>query len=205
MESLPTDEQAAGMASYVAAYRVGMLASGAGVIGLTAWLEAQGLSKEAVWPIAYAVAAALVLVGLWRDAARARAADAPPRRPRSRGHGALTRVLRDRDGILSPISCTRDAAIAVLAFVVLYKLCDALAGTMTAPFVLSLGYDKAQLCGDREGRGARRAADRRICRRRRCARPAAGDRAVDRRHPADGLQSSPSSGSAGSQPSMSGA
>ncbi len=27
-------------------------------------------------------------------------------------------------------------------FVVLYKLCDALAGTMTAPFVLSLGYDK---------------------------------------------------------------
>jgi PAT family beta-lactamase induction signal transducer AmpG len=27
--------------------------------------------------------------------------------------------------------------------VVLYKLCDALAGAMTAPFVLSLGYDKA--------------------------------------------------------------
>ena len=30
----------------------------------------------------------------------------------------------------------------MLVFVVLYKLCDALAGTMTAPFVLSLGYDK---------------------------------------------------------------
>ena len=35
VESLPTDEQAAGMAGYVAAYRVGMLVSGAGVIGLT--------------------------------------------------------------------------------------------------------------------------------------------------------------------------
>ena len=33
VQSLPTDEQAAGMASYVAAYRIGMLASGAGVIG----------------------------------------------------------------------------------------------------------------------------------------------------------------------------
>ena len=33
VESLAPDEQAAGMASYVAAYRIGMLASGAGVIG----------------------------------------------------------------------------------------------------------------------------------------------------------------------------
>ena len=31
VESLPVDEQAAGMAGYVAAYRIGMLASGAGV------------------------------------------------------------------------------------------------------------------------------------------------------------------------------
>jgi PAT family beta-lactamase induction signal transducer AmpG len=37
----------------------------------------------------------------------------------------------------------RDAALAVLLFVVMFKLCDALAGTMTAPFVLSLGYSKA--------------------------------------------------------------
>src|SRR3990172_1977403 len=64
VESLPTDEQAAGMAGYVAAYRIGMLVSGAGVIGLTAWLEVQGVGRDIVWPIAYAVAAVLVLVGL---------------------------------------------------------------------------------------------------------------------------------------------
>src|SRR5262245_30375044 len=46
VQSLPTDEQAAGMAGYVAAYRIGMLASGAGVIGFSAWLEEFGLSKE---------------------------------------------------------------------------------------------------------------------------------------------------------------
>ena len=42
VQSLPSDEQAAGMAGYVAAYRIGMLASGAGVIGFSAWLEALG-------------------------------------------------------------------------------------------------------------------------------------------------------------------
>ena len=64
VESLSVDEQAAGMAGYVAAYRVGMLVSGAGVVGLTAWLETRGFAKTAVWPIAYGVAALLVLVGL---------------------------------------------------------------------------------------------------------------------------------------------
>ena len=42
IQALPTNEQAAGVASYVAAYRVGMLASGAGVIGFAAWLEVSG-------------------------------------------------------------------------------------------------------------------------------------------------------------------
>ena len=45
VESLTIREQAAGMAGYVAAYRIGMLVSGAGVIGLTAWLEAKGMAR----------------------------------------------------------------------------------------------------------------------------------------------------------------
>jgi PAT family beta-lactamase induction signal transducer AmpG len=49
---------------------------------------------------------------------------------------------------------TRDAAFAVLAFVVLFKLCDALAGAMTAPFVLgALGYDKATYAAIVKGLG----------------------------------------------------
>jgi PAT family beta-lactamase induction signal transducer AmpG len=141
VESLPTDEQAAGMAGYVAAYRIGMLASGAGVIGLSAWLEVQGLSKVAVWPIAYGVAAALVIVGLLAVlAGREPHGSAAPPATETKSD-ALTRVFHTaRDAFSDFLS--RDAAIAVLVFVVLYKLCDALAGTMTAPFVLSLGYDK---------------------------------------------------------------
>jgi PAT family beta-lactamase induction signal transducer AmpG len=142
VESLPTDEQGAGMAGYVAAYRIGMLASGAGVIGLSAWLEAGGVSKESIWPIAYAVAAALVLVGMLAVLAGREPEDVAGRAHETKSD-ALTRVFTAAKGAFADF-LTRDAAIAVLVFVVLYKLCDALAGTMTAPFVIGgMGYDKA--------------------------------------------------------------
>jgi PAT family beta-lactamase induction signal transducer AmpG len=141
VESLPTDEQAAGMASYVAAYRVGQLVSVAGLIGLAAWLERHGLGKEAVWPLAYAVAAALVLVGLVAVLFGREPEVGAARSGGETGMGAVTRVFRTAWGAFADF-LTRDAAVAVLVFVVLYKLCDALAGRMTAPFVLALGYDK---------------------------------------------------------------
>jgi PAT family beta-lactamase induction signal transducer AmpG len=145
VESLPTDEQAAGMAGYVAAYRVGMLASGAGVIALAAWLEMQGLGKDAVWPVVYAVAAGLVLVGLLAVLLGREPATSERHGPAAgeTRADALARVLHAAQGAFAQF-LSRKAAVAVLVFVVLYKLCDALAGAMTAPFVLSgLGYDKA--------------------------------------------------------------
>jgi PAT family beta-lactamase induction signal transducer AmpG len=142
VQSLPTDEQAAGVASYVAAYRVGMLASGAGAIGLAGWLELQGLSKETIWPIAYALAAALVLVGLITTLLAQEPNSAAERDPTA-GHAALKRLYETARDSFSEF-LMRDAAIAVLGFVVAYKLCDALAGAMTSPYVLSLGYSKLQ-------------------------------------------------------------
>jgi MFS transporter, PAT family, beta-lactamase induction signal transducer AmpG len=141
VESLPTDEQAAGMAGYVAAYRLGMLASGAGVIGFSAWLETSGVSKAAVWPIAYGLAALLVLVGLLAVLAAREPASSRAHAAAESKSDALSRVFRTAHSAFADF-LSRDAAVAVLVFVVLYKLCDALAGTMTAPFVLSLGYDK---------------------------------------------------------------
>ena len=149
VQSLPVDEQAAGMAGYVAAYRIGMLASGAGIIGLSAWLESFGLSKEAVWPLAYAAAALLVLVGLFAAiVAREPKTDineAPQGSPIQRLY------VTARDSFSEFF--VRDAALAILLFVVLFKLCDALAGTMTAPFVLSLGYTKAMYAAIVKGVG----------------------------------------------------
>ncbi|KWT69214.1 AmpG permease [Hyphomicrobium sulfonivorans] len=144
VQALPTDEQAAGMAGYVAAYRIGMLASGAGVIGFSAWLETQGIPTASVWPLAYAAAALLVLVGLFgsivaREPQSARDLAAAEQ---DKEGSPIYRLFETARGAFADF-LTSDAALAVLAFVILFKLCDALAGTMTAPFVLSLGYSKA--------------------------------------------------------------
>ena len=57
------------------------------------------------------------------------------------GENALRRVAVAAYGAFTEF-LTRDAAIVVLAFVVLYKLCDAFAGAMTAPFVIDLGFTR---------------------------------------------------------------
>src|SRR2546426_3857684 len=64
IESLPESEQAAGMASYVAAYRIGMLASTAGALFLVSGFEAIGFGRQAAWGAGYLVMAALVIVGI---------------------------------------------------------------------------------------------------------------------------------------------
>jgi PAT family beta-lactamase induction signal transducer AmpG len=138
IESLERDEQAAGMASYVAAYRIGMLVSGAGVIALTAWLEGHGLAKETVWTVGYAAAALLVLVGT----AAVLIAPEPdvPRSAEVPGDAVAPLLHAAKAAVRELIA--RNAILAVLGLVMLYKLCDALVGALTGPFVLAIGYDK---------------------------------------------------------------
>ena len=65
VESLDESEQAAGMASYVAAYRIGMLASTAGALFLVSGFEGFfSLGRHAAWSAGYAVMAVLVLIGI---------------------------------------------------------------------------------------------------------------------------------------------
>src|SRR5246127_660575 len=63
VESLPESEQAAGMASYVAAYRVGMLVSTAGALFLVSGIESSGVPRPSAWMWGYVVMAAMVLIG----------------------------------------------------------------------------------------------------------------------------------------------
>ncbi|MGY4414075.1 hypothetical protein ACVWW4_005811 [Bradyrhizobium sp. LB7.1] len=54
---------------------------------------------------------------------------------------AFARVLRAAIGAFSEF-LTRKDALAALAFVVLFKFTDAFSGTMTAPFVIDLGFSR---------------------------------------------------------------
>ena len=141
VESLETNEQAAGMAGYVAAYRIGMLASGAGVLVLVAWLESIGVARETVWMWGYIGAAACMIVGL---AATLLAREpAAPAKPKEETTGnPLHRIVATATGAFGEF-LSRESAVAILLFVVLYKFCDAFAGVLTAPFVISIGFDKA--------------------------------------------------------------
>ncbi|HEX2217126.1 MAG TPA: MFS transporter [Xanthobacteraceae bacterium] len=144
VESLPEREQAAGMASFVAAYRIGMLASTAGALFLVSGFEAVGYAKNAAWTWGYVTMAGLVLVGM---GATLVAREPTPGgtlqglAPQLARQNPVARVLRAAAGAFSEF-LTRDMALVVLAFVILYKFCDAFAGTMTAPFVIDLGFSR---------------------------------------------------------------
>lgn len=155
VEYLETDKQAAGMAWFVAAYRVGLLAATAGAIALVAYLEAQGVSPDIVWFYGYAGMACLVLVGM----ATALVATEPGGAAAQERAEALDRegnpVMRLFATALSAFSdfLTKENAIVILVFVVAFKLCDTFAGVMTGPFVIDIGFDKASYAAIVKGVG----------------------------------------------------
>jgi PAT family beta-lactamase induction signal transducer AmpG len=144
IESLPESEQAAGMASYVAAYRIGMLASTAGALFLVTGFEDFGLSKTAAWMAGYLAMAALVVIGIVTTLIATepeKSAAAEVDHAAHARENPLIRVTVAARGAFSDF-LTREVAFVVLTFVVLYKLCDAFAGAMTAPFVIDLGFTR---------------------------------------------------------------
>ncbi|HWG05810.1 MAG TPA: MFS transporter, partial [Beijerinckiaceae bacterium] len=64
VESLSESEQAAGLAAYVAAYRIGVLVAGAGALILVAGLRGLKLGDHTAWATCYAVMAVLITVGI---------------------------------------------------------------------------------------------------------------------------------------------
>src|ERR1700687_3424080 len=92
VESLPESEQAAGMASYVAAYRIGMLASTAGALFLVSGFEALGLTKHDAWSAGYIAMAALVVVGMITTVIATEPEKSAPALAAHARHNALQRV-----------------------------------------------------------------------------------------------------------------
>ena len=155
VESLPEEEQAAGMASYVAAYRVGALVSGAGTLFLVSAFEGLGLSSQGAWMAGLATIALLVLVGMAAtllavEPAQSAAAEAE-HRTHAREH-AIARVFAAAIGAFLDFF-SRESALAALAFVLLFKLADALATSLTTPFVLDIGFSRNELAAIVKGVG----------------------------------------------------
>ena len=141
VESLPESEQAAGMASYVAAYRVGMLISTAGALFLVSGFESTGLAKSAAWMWGYIAMAAMVLIGMIAALSATEPEQSRRAEEATTGESAISRVINAAIGAFTEF-LTRKDVWAVLAFVILYKFTDSFSGTMTAPFVIDLGFTR---------------------------------------------------------------
>jgi PAT family beta-lactamase induction signal transducer AmpG len=141
IETLEESEQAAGQASYVAAYRVGMLTSTAGALFLVSGFETLGLAKNDAWSACYITMAALVVVGMITTLIAIEPKKSSTAGDSHARHNALQRVIEAATGAFADF-LTLDRAIIILAFVVLFKLTTALAGSMTAPFVIDLGFSR---------------------------------------------------------------
>jgi len=155
IESLDENEQAAGMASYVAAYRVGMLVSSAGALYVVTGFQTFGFSKSGAWSAGYAAMAVLVVVGILTtliatEPEKSQAAEAvharetPLERLKRTVAGAFVDFF-EHDGLA--------VSVLVLVFVVLFKFTDALSGVMTGPFAVDLGFSRTDYANIVKGVG----------------------------------------------------
>jgi PAT family beta-lactamase induction signal transducer AmpG len=157
VESLDESEQAAGMASYVAAYRIGMLVSTAGALFLVTGFESFGYTRSAAWTAGYSVMAVLVVIGIATtlfadEPEKSRGAEVEHAEEAASGADPARRVFVAALGAFSEF-LSRDLAFVVLAFVVLFKFTDALSGAMTAPFVIDLGFSRNEYAAIIKGVG----------------------------------------------------
>jgi MFS transporter, PAT family, beta-lactamase induction signal transducer AmpG len=155
VESLEESEQAAGLASYIAAYRIGALTSGAGALLLVNWLRGAAGERTA-WSACYAIMAALILVGmvatlLAAEPERSSAVAAEHEQEASRDNW-LKRASRSAVEAFGDF-LSRELAFAALVFVTLFKLADALAFSLSTNLILGLGFSLAQIATIRNGIG----------------------------------------------------
>ena len=132
IETLAEPEQGHGLACYIWGYRGALLAANAGALAM---------AEFAGWAAAFALCAALVGVGF---AATLAGIEPPAPAPeRLSWAGRLQRAVvdpfRDFTG--------RRLWLVILLFIALFKLGEALAGVMTAPFYRSLGFTRLEVAG----------------------------------------------------------
>ena len=132
VEILEERTQGAGAAVVQLGYRFGMLASGAGALVIA---NAMG------WPTAFLVMAALIGVGMIAILASPEPAERPRAVVEDESHHAPLRAWTERY-FVGPFAnfMKRPYWQAILLFVILYKLSDAMIGRMTNPFYIELGF-----------------------------------------------------------------
>lgn len=138
VEILSPDEQAAGAGVAVLGYRIGMIISGAGALYLATYFG---------WVATYIIMAAIIslawlalLVGGEPVTSEEESEPTANRQP-------LTTIDWLTEHIIHPFTdfMQRDGWLAILLFIMLFRMGDAFMGAMTSPFLIQLGFTKEQI------------------------------------------------------------
>ena len=131
IETFTERSQGVALTAYVWGYRAALLVSGSYALGLATLLG---------WPGAFLIVAALVAVG----PVVTLFASQPPAIVRRGRAGVLASL---REAVVDPLAeiLSRRGIALPLCFVLLFKLGEAMAGTMAPSFYRALGYDRVQV------------------------------------------------------------
>ena len=132
-----------------------MLVSSAGALYVVSGFEGLGFTKQGAWSASYAVMAALVVIGMLTTLVATEPAKSHAAEATHQHEGPVQRLRRTISGAFSDFFMHDGFAVAilVLVFVVLFKFTDALAGVMTGPFAVDLGFSRTEYANIVKGVG----------------------------------------------------
>jgi PAT family beta-lactamase induction signal transducer AmpG len=133
-EMLPDEQLGIGSSLYTVGYRIAMLVAGS----LSLWLaDVMLVDGKANWPLVYRIMAGFMAWGVLITA----------RAPKEDGSIAPPRSLQE--AVVGPFKdfFSRDGALLIMLFIVLYKAGDTMAAHMTTPFMIKHGYSKSEIAG----------------------------------------------------------
>lgn len=149
VEILYSEEQGAGAAMAVLGYRLGMIISGAGALYLATYFgwQATYMIMAAIVPFAWVA----LMVGGEPQMVDSGQWVVDGKQENNNYHSPFTIHHTPKDWVQAHIIAPfvdfmqRDGWIMILLFIVLYKLGDAFMGSMTNPFLIQIGFAKAQI------------------------------------------------------------
>ncbi len=128
IDTLESKELGEGASLYQFGYRMGMLLSGAGVVAVSGYLS---------WNLSYFLVGCFIMVGFIGVLTMHE-----PKQPFIKHDSRWFRAL-----VVDPFAdfMKRRNWVMVLAFVILYKLCNAVLGRMALPFYRDIGFSNEQI------------------------------------------------------------
>ncbi|NBV06723.1 MAG: MFS transporter [Proteobacteria bacterium] len=131
IELIKKEDQGLAASFYVYGYRIGMLISGAGALGL-----AEIISWDSIYFIMAGLALSTVLITIFADETR--------KNFQQKSHNFSSWI---KQSVVDPfVDFThRKQWYTILAFIIFFKLGDVFAGNLTLPFLLEVGFSKIEI------------------------------------------------------------